>query len=332
MESQIKDSSKTDSKELNLNPVKSENICNSNDFFNEFVSLCTSLEQVPADRERLSKKLNKRYKNADPEYTSSQHFKNFVKKLLAKKIRELEETEVDLSDEENSTYVKLQRHRKRFCTIYKKLCKYTNENPDANRIYLRKICFSGSKYPNVNKIIENWLNETKRFPDFTDIVKLLENQSSYLDLSTNDPDKIRLIGNWYNKLYQTTEIFQQVGVMLQERRKYDLWDSFCGFLKDSSDPAEDNPELKKIFKENFDNRVKKEQEIFAHYSEIQTKQGLKAKEVQDNEANESPIASSNEESEPEEIESSADDDDDKILNISESSLTDEVISDTNGEN
>lgn len=49
--------------------------------------------------------------------------------------------------------------------------------------------------------------------------------------------------------------------MLQERRKYDLWDSFCGFLKDSSDPAEDNPELKKIFKENFDNRVKKEQEV-----------------------------------------------------------------------
>ena len=48
------------------------------------MSLCTSLEQVPADRERLSKKLNKRYKNADPEYTSSQHFKNFVKSCIEK--------------------------------------------------------------------------------------------------------------------------------------------------------------------------------------------------------------------------------------------------------
>ena len=40
MESQIKDSSKTDSKELNLNPVKSENICNSNDFFDEVIFIC----------------------------------------------------------------------------------------------------------------------------------------------------------------------------------------------------------------------------------------------------------------------------------------------------
>lgn len=49
--------------------------------------------------------------------------------------------------------------------------------------------------------------------------------------------------------------------MLQQRRKYDLWDSFGGFLNDSEDPANKDPELDRILRTNFENRVKKEQEV-----------------------------------------------------------------------
>lgn len=64
-----------------------------------------------------------------------------------------------------------------------------------------------------------------------------------------------------NITISATEIFQQVGVQLQRRRQYDLWDTLSGFLTETEDPAESNPELQKVLNTNFEVRVKKEQEV-----------------------------------------------------------------------
>ncbi|KAK6641388.1 hypothetical protein RUM44_013099 [Polyplax serrata] len=330
-----------------------ENKAKTKKLFDEFVERCTSFEDIPNDRIRLSNKLYKKYSEAGTEYINSDEFlgliqkctkkleknnlyflakevtdelcnrkkiqfgngvitsndefvdgnelqnqppqnekkkKKIIKKILSHldtlgmKIKELENAEVDLSDEEDSSYVQLQRYRKKFCSLYKKFCKLTNEVSDASRIYSRKICFSGSKYPEINRCIENWLNKTRRFPDFSDILKLLENQSSSLGLQYSS-EGIRVLA---------TEIFQQVGVQLQRRRQYDLWDTLSGFLTETEDPAESNPELQKVLNTNFEVRVKKEQEIITYFAELQEKQKIMPVEVPDDEANESPNQSDDE--------------------------------------
>lgn len=43
-----------------------------------------SLEEIPTDRSRLSKKLFKRYQEASPEYIESEEFKKFIEKCKNK--------------------------------------------------------------------------------------------------------------------------------------------------------------------------------------------------------------------------------------------------------
>jgi len=102
-------------------------------------------------------------------------------------IKKLEEAEVDFQDENDSTYIKVERYKQRMVELFNKLCELTGENADAGRAYLRPKHFSTTRIVVVDQAITNFINSkiTLRnqmrkvgaltndliFPDYRDILE-----------------------------------------------------------------------------------------------------------------------------------------------------------------
>jgi len=102
-------------------------------------------------------------------------------------IKKLEEAEVDFQDENDSTYIKVERYKQRMVELFNKLCELTGENADAGRAYLRPKHFSTTRIVVVDQAITNFINSkiTQRnqmrkvgaltndliFPDYRDILE-----------------------------------------------------------------------------------------------------------------------------------------------------------------
>lgn len=93
---------------------------------------------------------------------------------LKKRIRQSEEAEVDWNDELNSKYLITERYKKRACQIYEKLCDITGESRTAERIVKKPIKFTGTEYPQFNRKLEKFVNETKSFPDMFDVLRIMD--------------------------------------------------------------------------------------------------------------------------------------------------------------
>nr|CAD7258377.1 unnamed protein product [Timema shepardi] len=107
---------------------------------------------VPVEHRKIVKKLTK------------------VMRILHYKILKLETQEVDFDDDNDSSYLKLQRYRDRFCKVRKKLCEYV---PELDRHKKYKITFSGTPFTELNRRIESFVNKKKEFPDYHDVLKLV---------------------------------------------------------------------------------------------------------------------------------------------------------------
>lgn len=99
---------------------------------------------------------------------------NVALQILQKKIIKSEEAEVDLDDELNSVYLLTERLKKRACEIYEKLCDLTGESRTAERMLKKPIKFNGTSYPEFNRKLEKFINETKSFPDMFDVLRIME--------------------------------------------------------------------------------------------------------------------------------------------------------------
>lgn len=130
--------------------------------------------------------------------------------LVQKKIKKLEEQEVDWDDEDNSTYLILERYRKRMIELYNAWCKFTDNQADAGRSYLRPKHIKLTEISKVDKAINNFVNDRLKkqssisnqivkhdfFPDYHDILKLIHtyNEKHNLGLTRQaEHDK----GNYY---------------------------------------------------------------------------------------------------------------------------------------
>lgn len=94
--------------------------------------------------------------------------------LLKKKIAQLDEAEVNWDEEQNSTFIILERYKKRAWEIFEKICDITGESKNAQRLVKKPIKFRGTKYPEFNRTLQAFVNDTQMFPDMFDVLRCLE--------------------------------------------------------------------------------------------------------------------------------------------------------------
>ena len=153
------------------------------------------------------------------------------------------------------------RWKKKFMSIYNKLAQYRGESKDLERSSDKKFKFLESKYPEVNKKIEKFVNKTKSFPDFWDIKKQIEKVN--FDRSLNLTDM-----QMHN---EAEKIFIAVGKKLKKRRNIDDGTVMYSYLKpdDSGDPAAEDRELDNKLVELGKVAEQKINKVFEEYVEKQ---------------------------------------------------------------
>lgn len=115
--------------------------------------------------------------------------------LLKKKIAQLDEAEVNWDDEHNSTFMILERYKKRAWEIFEKICDITGESKNAQRLVKKPIKFRGTKYPEFNRTLQAFVNDTQMFPDMFDVLRCLEHCNLQYNYGMTK-DQCKAIGKW----------------------------------------------------------------------------------------------------------------------------------------
>ncbi|XP_026835250.1 histone-lysine N-methyltransferase 2D isoform X2 [Drosophila erecta] len=185
---------------------------------------------------------------------------------ITKRIKMLEEAEVDFNDEDSS-YLQVERFKKRACQIYEKICDLTGESKRVRRQLKKPIQFKDTDYPHFNRKLSAFVNKMHEFPDYHDVIQILEhcNNEKELGLAKFEMKKI------------AHDAFYKVGQMLQSRRKNDLYETVTHFTANGKDPASSDPELLAKLKENN----KKQTKISDVLEKFALEQDLNAEERQE---------------------------------------------------
>ncbi|XP_015181389.1 PREDICTED: death domain-associated protein 6-like isoform X2 [Polistes dominula] len=240
--------------------------------------------------------------------------------ICSKRIKILEEREVNFDDEDDSNYIKLEKYKERMVQLYNEYCRITGDNQDAGRPYLRPKHLNTTQISSVDYAITNFINSkiTKRnklkkngrftddliFPDYRDILKCVSscNERNNLGLSKQKQAQI------------AKKAFTDLGEHLQRARRIDYWDTFSLSLENKEeDPALKDQELAKKLRDNhvigqqklskiFQDFVKKQEEMILPEDDANT-------ENDDNE--DSNVESKDEDENSEEDDEDEDEDEDK---------------------
>lgn len=111
---------------------------------------------------------------------------------ITKRISALEEADVDWNDDDDSSYLQVERYKKRACQIYEKICDLTGESKSAHRQMKQPIMFKDTPYPQFNRTLSAFVNRMHEFPDYYDVLKLLEhcNKEKELGLASFEMKRI----------------------------------------------------------------------------------------------------------------------------------------------
>ncbi|KAK7870010.1 hypothetical protein R5R35_011977 [Gryllus longicercus] len=185
--------------------------------------------------------------------------------LLHRKIKKLEEKEVDWEDDNDSTYIQMQRYRERLIKIHAKLQELEG---NTSSVFCRRISFSGTQFPKVNRAIEKYVNTKREFPDFKDIHDLLKISYHNENIEISK-EKLRR---------EAKSVFLDIGEQLQKLRKNEFWESHRTFLEEENDPADQNEELKIKLDENRKTFQEKIDEVINSFAEEKVKKAQFASE------------------------------------------------------
>ncbi|KAH8329231.1 hypothetical protein KR074_006024 [Drosophila pseudoananassae] len=185
---------------------------------------------------------------------------------ITKRIKMLEEADVDFNDEDSS-YLQVERFKKRACQIYEKICDLTGESKSAHRHLKQPIVFKDTPYDEFNRTLSAFVNRMKEFPDYHDVLQLLEHCNKEKELGLAKFEMKRIAYDAFNK----------VGHLLQSRRKTDLYETVTHFTSNDKDPAASDPELLAKLKEN----TKKQKKISDVLEKYAREQDLNAEERQE---------------------------------------------------
>ncbi|KAF5278874.1 hypothetical protein FQR65_LT03563 [Abscondita terminalis] len=163
--------------------------------------------------------------------------------ILRKRIKRLDEAEVDFDEEENSSYIKASRYKER-----------------ARRLAYTKLNFTHSQYPEINKLLNKKYKNTIEFPTYFDMDKCIRRHVRVNGIQLSE-----------DALQQEIKFcFEKLGTIMKQRRKLDLYDTHTDFIQDSSkDPASQNEEIEKKLQQNKIIGNTRLEEIYEKYTRMQ---------------------------------------------------------------
>ncbi|KAJ8934395.1 hypothetical protein NQ314_013436 [Rhamnusium bicolor] len=162
-------------------------------------------------------------------------------KLLVARIKHLENKEIDFDDEEDSSYLMLDRYINRLNKVHEKYCQLLKKNPHSGRITYEKLDFVDSEYNEINRAISKKYKNNKRFPSYLEMEHHIKKVVAEHNLTLSEA-KIK---------NESAHCFKKLGELLQTRRKKELYDAHYLYIRDSEDPANKDTSLDSTLKQNF---------------------------------------------------------------------------------
>ncbi|XP_048472591.1 death domain-associated protein 6-like isoform X2 [Rhincodon typus] len=186
-------------------------------------------------------------------------------KVYADEIKRLQEKELDLNEleDQDSSYIQEHRLKKKMVKIFEKLCELKNCSSLTGRVIEQRIAFTGTRYPEINRKIERFINKEDHFPDYQDIRNIIQKVSVK-----------HLLGLRQRQIQSMAQdVFREVGNRLQERRHLDLVYNFGSHLTDDykpgKDPAMADTALERRLRSNRTIALGRLDEVVRKYAEIQ---------------------------------------------------------------
>merc|ERR1711860_73863 len=182
------------------------------------------------------------------------HIKKLEKALhkCGKAIKKLEMKEMSLDelDDEDSNYIKIDRYKKRFMVLTRKVAQMRQMRPSLGRFWDKKFVTQASSIPEVNTSIMELVNRQRKFPDFPDIFGIYKE----VNKTRNTKESESTLENY------ARETFSAVGQALKKRRVHDDMNVIEAYLPEDHD--DDNlPEFKSNeLKDKLDENVKTAEE------------------------------------------------------------------------
>ncbi|KAJ4927708.1 hypothetical protein JOQ06_015781 [Pogonophryne albipinna] len=155
-------------------------------------------------------------------------------KLYNDEICRLQQAELSVDDlgKEGSSYIQEHKLKRKMMKIYEKLCELKSCNTLTGRVMEQRISYKSTRYPEINRRIERFINgpEAQRNPpDYHDILQQV--------LRANERHNLCLTRKLLNQIAQ--EAFRETGSRMQERRHLDLVYNFGSRITDTYKPASD---------------------------------------------------------------------------------------------
>ncbi|KAM8766443.1 death domain-associated protein 6 isoform 1-T2 [Acanthopagrus schlegelii] len=186
-------------------------------------------------------------------------------KVYNEEIYRLQQSELSLDDlgSEESLYIQEHKLKRKMMKIYEKLCELKGCNTLTGRVIEQRILYNSTRYPEINRKIERFINSPEAHrnpPDYHDILQQV--------LRANERHKLCLSRKQLNQIAQ--EAFRETGSRMQDRRHLDLVYNFGSHLTDTykaaADPAlTDNSLLRKL-RSNRELGLSRLEEVITKYA------------------------------------------------------------------
>ncbi|XP_026204803.1 death domain-associated protein 6 isoform X2 [Anabas testudineus] len=189
-------------------------------------------------------------------------------KVYNEEICRLQQTELSLDDlgAEDSLYIQEHRLKRKLMKIYAKLCELKGCSTLTGRVIEQRIPYSGTRYPEINKRIERFINSPEAHrnpPDYQDILQQV--------MRANERYNLLLSRKQLNQIAQ--EAFRETGTLMQDRRHMDLVYNFGSHLTDpykpATDPALSDPSLHRKLRSNREVALSRLEEVITKYANQQ---------------------------------------------------------------
>ncbi|KAJ8379225.1 hypothetical protein SKAU_G00000030 [Synaphobranchus kaupii] len=186
-------------------------------------------------------------------------------KVYYEEIRRLQEKDFSLDDmlQEDSGYIQEHKLKRKMMKIYDKLCELKGCSTLTGRVIEQRVVYGGTRYPEINKKIERFINGPEAQlnpPDYTDILQVVRRANERYALSLSRKQLTQI----------AQEAFHETGNRLQERRHLDMVYNFGSHLTDyykpASDPALSDSALSRKLRSNRELALTSLDEVISKYS------------------------------------------------------------------
>ncbi|OCT67828.1 hypothetical protein XELAEV_18039132mg [Xenopus laevis] len=185
---------------------------------------------------------------------------------FSREIQKLQEKELSLEEleDEDSSYIQESRLKRKLLRIFQKLCQLKGCSSLTGRAIEQKINYCGTRYPEINRRLQKFINETSDgFPDYGDVHRVIQ--------KANEKDGLGLTAKQMEGMAQ--DAFRELGNRLQERRHLDLVFNFGSHLTDNYkpgfDPALQDPSLARRLRDNRGIAVSHLDNVIKKYADMQ---------------------------------------------------------------